>query len=407
MAALPVAAVVTVGTELTTGLRQDTNGTEVARALAEAGYDVRTIISLPDDPAAVSDTLRMLTASYSLVAVTGGLGPTHDDITRDAAAEALGRPLQRDDSIADKLRRLAVHHGQEQSRVQMLRQADIIEGATVLPAVTGSAPGQAVDTPGGTLLLLPGPPAEMRPILHSFLSAHPRGATPVRLRCTRITESDAQHLVAPAIAGLNVDLTLLAAPGDIEVVIFPRAGDARDLERARIAARAALGDACYSDDGSTLAEVVLRLAAEAGEQIVCAESCTGGLVAAALTDVSGASAVFRGGVVAYDNEIKTASLGVPAGLLAQYGAVSEETARAMAEGALALPGSTISVAVTGVAGPTGGTPDKPVGLVWFAVARADGRVVSAERHLGGDRATVRRRATTTALDLLRLEILRG
>lgn len=407
MSSLPAAAIVTVGTELTSGLRQDTNSTEIAHALAEAGYAVREIVSLPDDAALIESTLRALTAACRLVVVTGGLGPTHDDITREAAARALGRALHRDEGIAARLGEMALRHAQAESRVRMFRQADVIDGAVVLPAVTGSAPGQVLEAGECTLVLLPGPPDEMRPLLQGFLRGHAPAVAPVRLRCTRITESDAQHVVSPAIAPYNVDLTLLAAPGDVEVVLFPHDGDATDLTDAAEAAKRALGDACYSDDGSSLAEVVLRLATERGEHIVTAESCTGGMVAAALTDVPGASDAFSGGVVAYANEVKSGLLDVPPGLLAQYGAVSEEAARAMAEGALALQGATISVAVTGVAGPDGGTPEKPVGLVWFAVARADGRVISAERHLGGNRVVVRRRAVTTALDLIRLELLKG
>ncbi len=407
MSSLPAAAIVTVGTELTSGLRQDTNSTEIARALTEAGYSVREAVSLPDDAEAIETTLRTLIVACRLVVVTGGLGPTHDDITREAAARALGRALHRDDGIAAGLDEMAIRHTQAGSRVQMYRQADVIEGAVVLPAVTGSAPGQVLEAGECTLVLLPGPPDEMRPLLVRFLGDHAPAVAPVRLRCTRITESDAQHLVEPAIAPLNVDLTLLAAPGDVEVVLFPHDGDATDLADAALAAKEALGDACYSDDGSSLAEVVLRLAVEQGERIATAESCTGGMVAAALTDVPGSSDAFIGGVVAYGNDVKSGSLGVSPELLERYGAVSEETARAMAEGALALAGATIAVAITGVAGPDGGTPEKPVGLVWFAVARPGGRVTAARRHLGGNRGTVRRRAVATALDLVRLELLKG
>ncbi|MDO8848393.1 MAG: nicotinamide-nucleotide amidohydrolase family protein [Coriobacteriia bacterium] len=407
MAPLPAAAVVTVGTELTTGLRQDTNSTEIARALNAAGYVVHEIRSVPDDMAAIEAAVKALLDSCDLVVVTGGLGPTHDDITREAAARALGRSLHRDETIAVSLRAMAARHTNAEARKDMLRQADVIEGATVLPARTGSAPGQAVTVGGATLVLLPGPPGEMRPLLEGYLAARTPVTPPERLRCTGITESDAQRLVQPAIAPFVVDLTLLAAPADVEVVLFPKDGDASDLPAATRAALRALGDRCYSADGSSLAETIVRLAIGAGEHIVTAESCTGGMVASALTDVAGSSSAFAGGVVAYANEVKMEALGVPAGLLAQFGAVSEETARAMAEGALSLPGSTISVAVTGIAGPEGGTPDKPVGLVWFAVAHADGRVRAISHHLPGDRAAVRRRAVIVALDALRRDLAEG
>lgn len=404
----PAAAIVTVGTELTTGLRQDTNTTDIARVLTEAGYRVRETASVPDDAPLVEKAIRALVTSCELVVVTGGLGPTHDDITREAAARALGRPLLRDGSLAEGLQALAARHTRPESRDRMLRQADVIQGATVLTAVTGSAPGQVVETDAGTtLVLLPGPPGEMRPLLSAFLEGRGETLRPVRLKCAGLTESDTQHIVQDALGDLPVDLTLLAAPGDVEVVLFARDADTGTLDAAATAVREALGTACYSSDGSTLAETVVRLAREAGEVLVCAESCTGGMVSAAITDVPGASDVFAGGVVAYANEVKISTLGVPAGLLAQYGAVSEECARAMTEGALALPGATIAVAVTGVAGPDGGTAEKPVGLVWLAVARKDGRVQARERRLGGDREVVRRRAVTTALDMLRLEIMQG
>jgi nicotinamide-nucleotide amidase len=397
----PTAAILTIGTELTTGLRRDTNGGEIARTLSAAGHTVRVLCALPDDPELVESTIAGLLSAYDLVVVTGGLGPTHDDITREAAARALGRGLSRDDSLAALLNALVSVHEHPDSRVQMLRQADVINGAVVLPAMTGTAPGQVIRTDAATLILLPGPPNEMRPLLETALGERTPSLAPVRLRCTGITESDAQHLVSPAIAPFSVDLTLLAAPGDVEVILFARGGDSADLAGAAAAAGRVLGDVCFSDDGSSLAATVVRLARESGARISCAESCTGGLVAGALTDVPGASDVFSGGVVAYANETKSEVLGVPADTISRYGAVSEETARAMAEGALRIPGATLSVATTGIAGPDGGTDAKPVGLVWFAIGQADGSVSTSYRQLSGGRDVIRSRATLAALDLLR------
>lgn len=405
--ASPLAAVLTIGTELTAGLRRDTNGGEIARRLAEAGYTVGELRSLPDDERCVEAALRVLCASYSLVVVTGGLGPTHDDITREAAAGALGRTLVSDPAIEQRLLGLTLAHTLPRSREHLLRQALVIEGATVLPAAKGTAPGQVVQAGDCTLVLLPGPPAEMRPLLELFLSAASTAVAPVRFRCTGISESDAQHMVQPVLAPYRVVLTLLASPGDVEVVLFAEGDDARDLPAAAQAVREALGDAIYSEDGASLAETVVRLAREKGEQVTCAESCTGGMVAAALTDVAGASDVFPGGIVSYANEAKAELLGVPAEMLARFGAVSEEVARAMAAGALGMPGATLAVAVTGIAGPGGGSPEKPVGLVWFAVAHRDGRVKTVERRYGGDRAMIRTRSTAMALDLLRRELGTG
>ncbi|MBN1192269.1 MAG: nicotinamide-nucleotide amidohydrolase family protein [Coriobacteriia bacterium] len=401
MGSAPTAAIVTVGTELTTGLRRDTNGGDIALTLSEAGYDVRMISALPDEVEVVESSLRALIGLYDILVVTGGLGPTHDDITREAAARALGRDIHRDPSLTDALERAASVHEQPKARTQMLRQADVIDGAIVLPTAAGTAPGQLVETDRTTVILLPGPPNEMRPLLAAALEGRSRPNPAVRLKCTDITESDAQQLVEPAIASYRVDLTLLAAPGDIEVILYGRDGDPTDLGPAAAAARTALGDACYSDDGSTLAATVLRLAHDTGEHLSCAESCTGGLIAAAITDVPGSSEVFCGGVVAYANDAKTRLLDVPPEVLAEHGAVSEHTARAMARGALALPGATLSVATTGVAGPGGGSDSRPVGLVWFAVAHVDGRIETEERRLSGSRELIRHRATLAALNLLR------
>lgn len=405
MEARPTAAIVTVGTELTSGLRRDTNGGEVARALADFGYRVASIAAMPDDVEALARELASLTAAHSLVVVTGGLGPTHDDITREAASRALGRPLVRDEAIAVALEAHALRHGEPRARAQLSRQADVLEGARVLPAVAGTAPGQLVPTAAGNVLLLPGPPSEMRPLLASVLQAGAPAVLPVRLRCIGITESDCQHRVQPAIAPYPVELTLLASPDDVEAILFATEGGADDLGQAAKAATDALGAACYSADGTSLAEVVVNLARAGGARLACAESCTGGLVAAALTDVPGVSDVFSGGVVAYANAVKTSILGVPADTLARFGAVSAQAARSMAEGALLVGDATVAVSTTGIAGPGGGTADRPVGLVWFGIAKRHGRSCAIERRFGGDRDMVRRRAAATALDLLRHALL--
>lgn len=401
------AAILTIGTELTAGLRQDTNGRALARRLAEAGYVVRELRSVPDDERLVEGALQAFCGSYGLVVVTGGLGPTHDDITREAAAHALGRALISDPTIEARLLGLTLSHTLPASREHLLRQALVVEGARVLPAVKGTAPGQVIETDTCTLVLLPGPPKEMRPLLELFLEGLPEVPAPVRFRCTGVSESDAQHLVQPVLAPYRVELTLLAAPGDVEVILMPGEADPAEAIAATRAVREALGDYVYSEDGSSLAEVVVRLARERGVRLGCAESCTGGLVSAAITEVPGASDVFPGGVVSYANEVKTGLLGVPASTLSAFGAVSEQTACAMAVGVLGATGATLSVAVTGIAGPGGGNEEKPVGLVWFAVATADGRVFAVERRYGGDRSMVRQRSTSMALDLLRRELAGG
>lgn len=408
MTGTATAAIVTVGTEIVSGLRLDTNTREIAGALLESGFRVDETVSVADDPLLVSESLVRLIASYDLIVVTGGLGPTHDDITREAAASALQVGIQRDPSIVQGLDRWATRHSDPDARSQVYSQADVLDGASVLPALTGTAPGQVIPTPGGgRLVLLPGPPSEMRPMLDVLLAQETTSmAAPIELACVNITESDAQILAQKVLRSFpDVGLALLASPGDVHVTLLDRGAGPQGLSAASNAVQEALGERCYSADGRSMAHVVIDELKRARSSIAVAESCTGGLVSAALTSVPGSSEVFLGGVIAYANEVKMSQLDVPGGMLAQYGAVSEETARAMAEGTRERLGADIAIATTGVAGPGGGTDRTPVGTVWFAVADADGsRAVC--RDFAGDRDGVRTRATLFALDLVRLTKLR-
>jgi nicotinamide-nucleotide amidase len=393
-----------VGTELVTGLRTDTNGPEIARALSLGGYRVEQMVSVPDSAQRIRDAITQLLPEHALLVVTGGLGPTHDDVTREAVAAALGRGIVRDEALIRALEARMPAGADPAVLAARARQADVIEGARVLPATVGTAPGQIIEHGTSTLVLLPGPPHEMRPMLAAFLNGRSPGIQPVRLRCAGITESQAAVALGPALAHFpEITLTLLAAPGEVEVILFAAPGEdaATRLQAAGTAARTALGGACYTQDGESLAEAVLRLARKRGLQLAVAESCTGGRVAAELTAVPGASEVFVGGVVAYANATKEAALGVQHATLKEHGAVSEPVARAMAAGALALPGADVAVAITGIAGPGGGSADKPVGLVWLCCAARDGAVRTERSVFAGQRPTVTRRATVAALDLLR------
>ena len=401
------AAIVTVGSELIEGLRVDTNTAEIARAITRRGFAVAETISIGDEVVLLAETLARVAASHELVITTGGLGPTHDDITREAAARALRLPLLRDDRIATGLGDVVARHTDPGSREAVLLQALVLEGAEVLGATTGTAPGQIVPTPAGLLVLLPGPPSEMRPMLASLVERYPTAlAEPVELGVTGLSESDVQHAAQRALAAFpRIVLTVLAKPGDVRVLLIDGGAGEQQLAHAAAAVAAEIGPACYTTDGSTLAEALLRACARRGLTLATAESCTGGLVSAAITDVPGSSSAFLGGVVSYANSVKTDVLGVPEGLLAQFGAVSEETARAMAEGARKLLGADLAVAVTGVAGPNGGSAEKPVGLVWFALASASGTSSVSTSFPRGGRDAVRARATAKALDLLRRAVL--
>lgn len=402
------AAIVTVGSELTLGLRIDTNTAEIARALAPRGFHVAETVSVADDVAALADVLERLCRTHDLVVATGGLGPTHDDITREAASRALGRPLVRDDRIAALLRPGAARHREQSAAERVFVQADVLEGAEVIDPTTGTAPGLIAGTPAGRIALLPGPPFEMRPMLARLLERYELvTAEPRELGVAQTSESDAQVAVQRALESHDgVGFTILARPGDVRVILTDEGAGEAGLSAAVDDAAAALGDRCYSTDGTTLAETLVLAAAAQELTLATAESCTGGMVATAITDVAGASPVFLGAVVSYSNEAKVAVLEVDEQLLARHGAVSEAVARSMAEGARARLGSDIAISVTGIAGPSGGSAEKPVGTVWFGISSGDAPAEQHVRHFpGGSRPVIRDRATATALDMLRRAVL--
>ncbi|MDP2400367.1 MAG: nicotinamide-nucleotide amidohydrolase family protein, partial [Actinomycetota bacterium] len=320
--------------------------------------------------------------------------------------------LHPDESLLERLGRPAALQRDPAASAQVMRQALVPEGARILYPGTGTAPGLIISVPDSSdhrLLLLPGPPAEMEPMLRAFLGERVNRATPRAARCAGISESDAQLAAQKVLAGrTDIGLTVLASPGDVHVVLLDEGAGAPDLDATLGSIREALAEVCYSTQGESLAEVVVNNARKAGITLAVAESCTGGLVGGSLTAVAGSSSVFLGGVIAYADEIKSSLLGVGATTLAAHGAVSAQVAEEMARGAMERTGAQLAVAITGIAGPEGGTTEKPVGLVWFGLARDNGavtRVSSVHRMLHGDRSGVRTRATIAALDLLRHELL--
>lgn len=395
------AAIITVGSELTTGLRLDTNTREIASELARRGHTVTETLSIADDPERLSLAIRRLFEANNLVVVTGGLGPTHDDITREATSLALGLDLTEDPGLVARLAGVAERHTRPDAVRQVYVQAQVLDGARVIEATTGTAPGQVITVGEHVLALLPGPPHEMRPMLAEVLGT-PDGPEAHVLRCAGLSESDAQITALEVLAAHSgIDLTVLASPWLVDVVLMPTGADETALQLAENEVADALGDAVYARDASTaLADVVVSALDSRSLTVATAESCTGGLIAGALTDVPGASAVFRGSVIAYSNDVKTSLLGVGALTLHRHGAVSSQCAEDMVLGARRLLKVDIAVSTTGIAGPTGGSPDKPVGLVWFAIADESG-VISWSQNLLGDRHGIRTRATLVALDGLR------
>ena len=413
----PTAAVVTIGTELVEGARVDTNTAEIARALAPRGFSVLETVSVGDDVALLAEELARLTHCRDLIVTTGGLGPTHDDITREAASRALELELVLDPRLAGMLVAVQKRHADPAAAERVLVQAMVFPGAEVIDFTTGTAPGLVVRAASGaTLALLPGPPSEMRPMLAALLERYELVfSEPRLLGVVGLSESDAQVRVERAIGPIDgVGFTILARPGDVRVILTDKGCGRVGLDMAADMAALALGEHCYAADASTLAEVVIREAAARGLTIALAESCTGGMVAAALTDVPGSSDVLIGGVVAYSNLAKTRLLGVPAELIDVHGAVSAECVEAMALGARnAFDQADLAVAVSGIAGPGGGSADKPVGTVWFGVlssrlapeaagTQAATQSVQFRRTLPPtSREAVRARATSIALDCLR------
>ena len=407
------AEILAVGSELLTAHRIDTNSLFLTERLNGLGIDVAMKSVVPDDLELLRARLVQALERADVVITTGGLGPTSDDLTREAVAGAMGVSLVEDVALVAQIKQRFERRGSPMP-ASNVRQAQVPAGARVLANPNGTAPGLWMERGDQILLVLPGPPREMQPMFDAAASdmrARAAGRM-LRRRVIRIAgrpESAVEDIAKPIYlplldAAVPIETTILASPGLIELHLSARGADASAMDAALEAAAGslanALAPAAFSTDGRSLEEVVGALVLERKWRLATAESCTGGLIGARLTDVPGSSAWFSGGVVAYDNRVKTGLLGVAESMLAEHGAVSEPVARAMAEGARKSLEADIAVAVTGIAGPTGGTPAKPVGTVVIAVATPTGAEARTHR-LGGDRALVRQHATVLALDAVR------
>jgi nicotinamide-nucleotide amidase len=358
--------------------------------------------------------IRTALSRTDILAIMGGLGPTEDDLTRECVAEALSLSLSRNATQV-----AALHARAATWRMPMpennLKQADVIEGATVLPNPNGSAPGQWLDvTFSGyrkLILLLPGPPSECKPLFEAECLPRLRATLPQRfiakrtLKAAMIPESQADKLLAPIYTTYkDVETTILAHAGDIQLTLLCAKSNAAAAQQRvdELAGRMeeALEDWLYSSDGEPLEQIVLYYLGLRQSTLAVAESCTGGMIAERITSVSGSSRSFLGGAVVYSNALKTAFAQVPSSVIAEHGAVSEEVAKALAQGIRQRTGATLGLGITGIAGPTGGTEQKPVGLVYIALSDAQ-KTECLERTFRGDRARVREWATQQALDLIR------
>jgi nicotinamide-nucleotide amidase len=422
------AAILVTGTEVLGGRVSDSNGPWLSERLGELGVDVAQITIVGDRPddmrAALEGSARL---ALDLVVTSGGLGPTEDDLTARVVGEWSGRAMVLDDALEEQIAEILrpmlsrwPHLSAEAIRASNRKQAVVPEGATILAPV-GTAPGLVV-TPaegraGPTVVVLPGPPRELQALWLAAVETEPfaravAGRTPYEQRMLRLyglPESEiAETLCSAADAGVAMDeleITTCLRRGEIEIVTRFAAGDAAAYEAFAAIVRARHGAALFSDDFSLIDDQVAAMLLEKGLSVAVAESCTGGLLAARLTERPGASAYVAGGVVAYSDHVKESIVGVAHELLAQHGAVSAEAALALADGARARFGAEVGIGVTGIAGPGGGSEGKPVGTVWVALRADDGRQIVRRALFPGSRSEVRERTTTLAMHLLRRLLL--
>jgi nicotinamide-nucleotide amidase len=406
--------IIAVGSEMLTPFRQDTNSLYLTEKLNEIGVTVSFKTIVGDRKRDLVNAIRAALARIDILVVMGGLGPTEDDLTREAMAEALALKLRREGPLVAALATRAA-----QWRIPLpsnnLKQADVLEGAAILTNPNGSAPGQWLDTTfqghRKLIMLVPGPPGECKPLfdaecLPRLITIVPRRTIARRiLRAAMIPESQADKLLAPIYTTYtDVETTILAHGGDIQLILLcskssPAAAKARVDELAG-KLEEALEDWLYSSDGESLEQIVLYYLGLRQATLAVAESCTGGMVSQRLTSVPGASRSFLGGAIVYSDTLKHAFAGVSPEMIAEHGAVSAEVAKALATGIRLRTGATLGLAVTGIAGPTGGSEEKPIGLVHIALSSAE-KTEHVEKNFRGDREKIREWSTQQALDLLR------
>ncbi|HET6957929.1 MAG TPA: competence/damage-inducible protein A [Vicinamibacterales bacterium] len=412
------ACILAVGSEMLTPFRVDTNSLFITERLNTIGYDVRLKAVVADEVHELARVVEGALAWADLIVITGGLGPTEDDITREAVALVLELPLDEDASIVERLRDRFAKRGMTMPEINR-RQAMVPRGAEVLPNANGTAPGLWLERDGRAIVLLPGPPREMKPMLEAVIAerlvskSKSSGLFRRVLKITGRAESDVDAQASPVYTRWTtqvtpISTTILAVLGQIELHLTAEASDkaAADavLDPAVTELQTLLGPSVYSTDGRSLETVVGDLLRENKMNIAVAESCTGGLLASRLTDVPGSSEYVDRGVVCYSNQSKIDLAGVPPPIIEQHGAVSEPVARAMAEGIKSRAGTRIGVGITGIAGPGGGTPEKPVGTVAVAVAVDDEVRVRTFQFIGS-REMVKFQATQSALNMTRLMVL--
>lgn len=410
------AEIIAVGSELLTPQRTDTNSLWLTEKLNEIGIDVKLKTIVGDDEARLEETIRDAIKRSDVVITTGGLGPTEDDVTRQVSARAIDHELVYHNELEAELRRRFERWGREMPEINK-RQAYVIEGAEILPNPNGSAVGMFTRVDKKFLAVMPGPPREMQPMFEQYVLPHLKegaGEVFVRRRNLRVSgmgESALDEAIAPIYkAYKSVQTSILFNKTEVEVQLASTAANEAEAQRVadELAEKIAkkLGVAVFAMNGEKMEEVIGELLTKAGKTVSLAESCTGGLVARRLTEVPGSSKYFIEGSVTYSNEAKIRTLGVRPETLEQFGAVSSQTAEEMATGMRERTGTDYAVSVTGIAGPDGGSEEKPVGTVYIGLADADG-VKTIKLTFPGDRYLIRWRSSQAALDVLRRRIIKG
>ena len=409
------AEIIAVGSEMLTSQRIDTNSLYITDQLNALGVEVRRKLIVGDDRTLLADAVCSALEHAGIVILTGGLGPTEDDVTRQAVADALSRELIFSQQICDAIEERFRRRQRKMAEINK-RQAYVVEGAEILPNANGTAPGQWIANDGRIVIMLPGPPGELKPLFASECIPRLTKLLPAQVirarfyRVTGFTESDLDALIAPVYTKYtNPATTILASPGDIQIHLRARCGSAEDAERLLAEVgdpiEELLGRHLFSRNGDPLEAIVGTLLRERGATLSVAESCTGGMVGERVTSVAGSSDYFLGGFVTYTDRLKIDLLGVDPALLAQHTAVSKEVARAMAEGARTRTGSTFAISITGEAGPESST-GSPVGTIFVGFAGPDGPPEALRFAMPGDRPRIRGFATQAALDLLRRRLLK-
>jgi len=412
------AEIIAIGSELLTPYRQDTNSLYLTEKLNQLGVEVifKTIVG--DSLAQLTQAASVALSRAGIVILMGGLGPTEDDLTRQAVASALGLEIRRDPALVTWLEQRFASRGWKMA-ANNLQQADVIAGATVLPNANGSAPGQWISGKyqgqEKIVILLPGPPHELKALFEEHCVERLRAKLPEQyiatreLKITGIGESQCDARVAPIYKLFSdIQTTILAGAGEIQLHLRCRAGSL-DHAQKRVdelveKVEDELGDLVFSDNGDSMEQIVGYYLQMRNATLAVAESCTGGLIGQRITSVSGSSRYFVGGAIVYSNELKTELANVPAEFIEKHGAVSRQVAAAMAEGIRYRCDATLGLAVTGVAGPTGGTEEKPVGLVFHALASETGTEV-VEKRYAGDRKRIRWFASQQAMDMVRRKLM--